>query len=213
MTQFCPHCGKQARPGDRCCVGCGQEISGTAQPEPGADPFRGPDDPRRRTGGFLVAHAKGLMALAVVAAVVVAMVLGGSFSTESSPASDDAVAPSLRAPTNPAPAPSEPAPRTPTPKRKPRGFTGANGKRYMCSFSVLDRVDTAKKRFRGRERVLNGMEAALKKLDKKYPGRTAPPASADRYNALLARTRVQLNWTNAAIGRYNQTLRDACHKA
>jgi hypothetical protein len=153
------------------------------------------------------------MALAVVAAALVAMVLGGSFSTERSPASDDAVAPSLRTPTSQSPAPAVPPPKAPAPKREPRTFTGPNGHEYMCSYSVLDRVDAAKKRFRGRERVLNGMEAALKKLDKKYPGRTAPPASADRYNALLARTRVQLNWTNAAISRYNQTLRDACHKA
>jgi hypothetical protein len=82
----------------------------------------------------------------------------------------------------------------------------------MCSYSVLDPVHAAKKRARGRERVFNGMESALKKIGTKYPTGTAPPASADRYNALLARTRVQLKWTNTAIDRYNKILRDECRK-
>jgi outer membrane protein TolC len=90
--------------------------------------------------------------------------------------------------------------------------TGANGQKYSCPFSVRGRVNAARDRIRAPERALHGMEAALKKLDKKYPGRTAPPASADRYNALLARARAQLKAANEAISRYNQTLRDACDK-
>jgi hypothetical protein len=211
VSQFCPRCGQQARPGDRFCVGCGGDINHDEKPGQGADPFRGSDDRRRRAGGFLVAHAKGLMALGAIGAVGLAVALAGSPSSDSSPAADDAVASAATEPNGQSPAPSALAPK---PKPKPHGAvaTGANGQKYFCSHSVLGRVNAAKDQFRGPERVLNGMEAALKKLDKKYPGRTAPPATADRYNALLARARVQLKTTNQAIDRYNQTLRDACDK-
>jgi hypothetical protein len=161
----------------------------------------------------VVRHAKGIMALAVVAAVVVAAVLSGSSSTDTSPAANDAAAPSVTVPVAQSPSPSAPAPKAKAqPKRRAVVATGANGQRYRCPPSVLGRVDAARERFRGPERALNGMQAALKKLDKKYPGRTAPPATAQRYNALLARARAQVTTTNEAIGRYNQTLRDACHK-
>jgi hypothetical protein len=211
VSQFCRHCGQQARPGDHFCVGCGHEIDNAANPVPNPDPFRGPNDRHRRVGSFFVAHAKGMMALGAIAAVVLAAALASSPSSDSSPAADDAVASAATEPNDQSTTPSAPAPK---PKPKPHGVvaTGANGQRYFCSYSVLGRVDAAKDRFRGPERVLHGMEAALKKLDKKYPGRTAPPATADRYNALLARARVQLKTTNEAIGRYNQTLRDACDK-
>jgi outer membrane protein TolC len=93
-----------------------------------------------------------------------------------------------------------------------RSSEGRRQKKYSCPFSVRGRVNAARDRIRAPERALHDMEAALKKLDKKYPGRTAPPASADRYNALLARARAQLKSANEAISRYNQTLRDACDK-
>jgi hypothetical protein len=213
VSQFCPHCGQQARPGDRFCVGCGNDINDTEPAGQAADPFRTSDDRRRRTGGFLVAHAKALMALTVVAAVVLAVVLAGSPSTDSSPAADDVVVPFVSEPADQSLPPSAPAPK---PKAKPKArrvvATGANGQRYSCSFSVRGRVNASRDRIRAPERALHGMEAALKKLDKKYPGRAAPPASADRYNALLARTRAKLKSANEAISRYNQTLRDACDK-
>jgi hypothetical protein len=200
VSQFCRHCGQRARLADRYCVRCGGEIDHAARPAPNTDPFRGPDDRRGRMGGFLAAHAKGLMALAAISAVALAVALGGSLSSTSSPAADAAVAS---------------APKS-TPKAKPRArgkvTTGAHGRTYFCSSSVLGRVDAAKVRFRGPERVLLGMEAALKQVDRKYPGTTPPPATADRYNALLARTRAQLTVTNEAIRRYNETLRHACRR-
>ena len=153
------------------------------------------------------------MALGAMAAVVAAVVLAGWLSSGSSPAADRATASAAALRTQQPLARSSPVSKR-RPKAKARGkvATGANGQRYFCSFSVLGRVNAAKDRFRAPERALLGMEAALKKLDAKYPGRTAPPASADRYNALLARTRAQLTVTNEAIRSYNQTLRDACHE-
>ncbi len=212
MSQFCRHCGRRARLADRFCVRCGGATDHATGAAPNTDPFRGPDDRRRRMGGFLAAHANGLMALAAISAVALAVALAGSPSGNSSPAADAAVA---AVPTDQSSAPRSPAPkskRTAKPKAHGKVATGAHGQTYFCSASVLGRVNAAKVRFRGPERVLLGMEAALKQLDRKYPGTTAPPATADRYNALLARTRAQLTVTDEAIRRYNETLRDACRK-
>jgi hypothetical protein len=152
------------------------------------------------------------MALAVIAAIGLAVALSGGSSDGTSANADDATAPASAS--IPATPPAETSRTSTTPKPKPalKTFTapGANGQSYSCSFAVRDGVESARKRIGPREHVLKGQEAAINNLDRRYPGKSAPEAVARSYNALLARYRTQLAWTNKAIRGYNRKLEQSC---
>ena len=212
MSRHCEACGHASRPGDRFCVRCGHGINANAEPSPG-QAFRASDHRQRRRGAFVLRHVRGLMALGAVGVVAALIALGGSSSDSLESAADDAA---------PAAAVAAEARKTPPerksdraadkPSRPPVAARGADGKRYLCSYGVLDRINAAKTRVKRRERILRGQRRELAKLDREYPNRAAPPDVADHYNALLARARAQLKWTNGAIGAYNHLLVDLCER-
>jgi len=217
VSAFCPHCGHQTRADDRFCVSCGQTLNPAVKPTGTAAAFRAPSHRRRRVGSFLVSHARGLMALLVIAGIAIAAVAGSSSDTVAGP-EDAAPQSAVATETNPQrtepPTDSEP---TTTHKKttSPHRVTarGADGKTYHCAFAVMDRVDTAKDRVTRRETILKTRRAAVHKLAKQYPSGSAPGYVVDRYRKLLARANAQVAWTNTAIDQYNRVLRDACERA
>jgi hypothetical protein len=213
MTRDCQNCGHAARDGDRFCVGCGQEVNAHAQPPDSTGSFQASDNRSRRSRSFVARHPRVLLIVAAIGAVSILAAVSGSSSDPSAPQADD-IAPAATVTAEPNRATPVPSPETTATDPAQRSVTakGANGKTYRCSFAVLARVDTAHARVKRRRRILHAQKAALAKLDKQYPGRTAPAAVADRYNALVKRANAQVTWTNAAIHRYNQVLVEACDR-
>jgi hypothetical protein len=88
---------------------------------------------------------------------------------------------------------------------------GENGARtYSCPVTSLSEIDDADHTVKRRDRLLAKQQRQLDALDRDYPGHTAPAAVAQRYNALLAKARAQLKWTNRAVDAYNGLLVDLC---
>ena len=54
------------------------------------------------------------------------------------------------------------------------------------------------------------MRSALRRIEKRYPGHTAPAATVTRYDALYKRYTAALHRTNRAISAYNRALRGKC---
>lgn len=214
MSTHCPHCGQQARSADRVCVSCGREVNPGVPPEGASTGFRAPDHPQRRTGNWLVAHARGVMALAAVAALIAVGAIAGS-SGDTTPGPGDS-APASEVAAEKERAATEPTKQSDTSSSEDNApaaavtTTGADGKTYSCNAGVLDRVDTAKDRVTRREKVLKSRRAEVRNLRKQYPDGKAPGDVVDRYNDLLARANAQVRWTNKAVAQYNRVLRDAC---
>jgi hypothetical protein len=101
---------------------------------------------------------------------------------------------------------------TPTPAGAKKGVAtkGADGKLYHCSLAAMDRVGTAKDRVTRRDKILKGRKAAVRRLEKKYPGGKAPAAVVTQYKKLVARVNAQVRHANRAIGQYNRLLRTEC---
>jgi hypothetical protein len=102
----------------------------------------------------------------------------------------------------------------PSAKSKPHASVtakGANGRTYRCPFSAATRLDAADAKVKRRTNVLRGRRVALRKLQRRYPGGTAPSAVVDRYEFLRARYNAQVRLTNRAIRAYNRLLRQVCH--
>jgi hypothetical protein len=84
---YCSHCGSALREHDRFCPRCGQ-IANTAATRTQVDEFRVPDGPLQRLGDFAVNHAKGLLALVAVGALIgVGLILGQEKSAPESASS------------------------------------------------------------------------------------------------------------------------------
>ena len=97
-------------------------------------------------------------------------------------------------------------------KEKPRTVlaTSANGKTYSCPFTALGELTTAEERAKVAKRRVGAVERPLKKLDRRYPGGTAPAAVVDRYNGLLAEYKARIRTANRAVEAYNSLLRSKC---
>jgi hypothetical protein len=208
MSRFCQHCGQAAHDGDRYCIGCGEEVN-RAPAAAAAAAFRSPSDPRRRAGGFVVRHARVLMAVAAIALIVGIAVFSNSRGSPA-PQKDDAA---------PAAAVAAEADNVANTAKQNQGAdsthkavtaTDAHGRTFSCAYAVLDQIDVSDGRAKRRGQILDALQAELAKIDKQYPGRTAPAAIADRYNSLAARARAQLKWTNKAVREYNRSLVDLC---
>jgi hypothetical protein len=218
MSRFCSHCGQRARGDDRFCIGCGQEISSGGQPTDSSAAFRSSDHPRRRAGDFVVRHARGLMALAAVAAIGLVVALFGSSSETTPGPADSAPASEVAAEKDrqqTKPKNKGTASRSSKDRAADRVVTArdADGNTYRCSIAVTGRVTEAKDRVTRREKVLKARRAAIRKLEKQYPSGEAPADVIARYEDLLARANAQVTWTNKAIAQYNRVLRDACDPA
>jgi hypothetical protein len=195
VIAFCRGCGQHARADNRCCVGCGPDIDRGAESSGTGAASRPPEHAQRRAGGFLVGGPRGLVALAVIAAITAVVALTGCSSN-----------------TTPGPADTAPTPSVP-PKERVVTTEGAGGRTYSCAFGVLDRVDAAKDRVTRRRKVLKARRAAVRSLEKHYPSGTAPHYIVIRYDKLAARANAQVTWTNKAIHEYNRVLRHACNPA
>jgi len=206
---FCSLCGRESRGDDRFCVGCGAEINADASPGGAASQFRSPDHPQRRAGGFVVRHARGLLALGAVAVVVVLAALSTS-SSDTQPSAHEVA--------SSAATPSAEAQQDKSGSSTPAGAnaeqettaTGADGQIYSCPRSSLARIDAAKDRIDRREQALKARRAAIRRLEKRYPSGKAPGAVVDRYNELVAREKSELRRVNRAVDQYNGLLRRAC---
>ena len=152
-----------------------------------------------------------LGAVGVIAAIGAIGALGGSSDDSTEPQSDDAApAAAVAAETKRAPADSDDGERAESPQRPPVTARGADGRTYRCAYDVTDRIDDADAKVIRRKRILRAQKRELAKLDRQYPGRTAPASVADHYNELVARARGQLKWTNAAIRAHNRLLVELC---
>lgn len=67
---YCSSCGAGLRPGDRFCPRCGGTANGGTTPDIRLDEFRPKQGLLQRIGDFAVDHAKGLLALVAVGALV-----------------------------------------------------------------------------------------------------------------------------------------------
>jgi hypothetical protein len=150
------------------------------------------------------------MALAAIAAIAALVALTGS-SGDTTPGPGDSAPDSVVAAEERRQNAARADGATPAPSAETAVRTeGPDGRTYSCSFDVLDRVDSAKDRVTRREKVLKARRAAVRRIEAQYPNGEAPPDVVDRYNELFARANAQVTWTNKAIRRYNQVLRDAC---
>ena len=211
--QFCSHCGHEARAKDRFCIGCGAEINAAADAADAKSVFRAPEDPRRRAGGFVVRHARALMALSVVAVIVAIAALSDS-SSDTTPGPDDAApAAAVAAEESLQEADSrdddaESQPVTDTDQTVTA--KGSDGKTYQCPSSGLARIDAADYKVKRHKKVLKARRAAVRRIEKQYPSGNAPAAVVDRYDKLFARANAQVKWANKAVREYNRLLRSEC---
>jgi hypothetical protein len=155
-----------------------------------------------------VRHAGGFLGLAVVALIGLAAILGSSNDTTPGPG-DAAPAAAVAAEQQREDA-TETATATPTATPRPVSARGADGRTYMCSYSVLDDVDAAKDRITRRQKILKARRAAVRRIERQYPSGRAPDAVVDRYDKLVARSNAQVDWTNKAVDQYNALLRKEC---
>ena len=157
----------------------------------------------RYVRGHLARLTRSLMMLGAVAATSTLIACGG----DTTPTRDDE-APTADVAAEQA---AQDAKATPTPKADDSVATkGADGKIYRCSLTSMGTINTAKDRVTRRDKILKGRRAAVRKLEKKYPGGTAPAAVVTRYKKLVARVNAQVKHTNRAIRQYNALLRSAC---
>jgi hypothetical protein len=153
-------------------------------------------------------HARGLLALAVLAGIVVIALLTGC-SSDATPRGDDA-APSSAVAAEVKRQRAEPTSEpTRQPGQAPVTAKGANGKTYNCPFTVSGRVAAADARVKRRTTILRTRRAALRKIARKYPN-GAPADIVARYETLRASANAQVRWTNRAIRQYNRLLLEAC---
>jgi hypothetical protein len=200
MTQMCPSCGRASEFENGVCFGCGARLDARS---------RRPDNPRHRAGGPLRRHSRLLLAVAGVAAAIVVVAIVSS-SPDEAPSSG-AVA------TTPAGAGVD----TETSASDSDSdadlddlvtATGADGKTYRCSSSVIDRIDAARGVVTSREAVVKQRRAALRRIERRYPDGRAPSAVVRRYGRLVKRANAQVRATNRAIDEYNGLLVSLCEE-
>jgi hypothetical protein len=98
----------------------------------------------------------------------------------------------------------------PHPKRTTVTAPGPGGRSYRCPLSIAARIDAADAKVKRRKSVLKGRRAALRKIQRRYPGGTAPSAVVDRYEFLRARYNAQVRLVNKAVRAHNRLLRQVC---
>jgi hypothetical protein len=211
--QFCSHCGHEARARDRFCIGCGAEINAAADAADAPSVFRAPEHPRRRAGGFVVRHARALMALGVVAVIVAIAALSDS-SSDTTPGPEDA-APAAAVATeesrqeaNSRDDGAESQPNTDS--EQTVTAKGSDGKTYQCPSSGLAQIDAAADKVTRRKKVLKARRDAVRRIERQYPSGNAPAEVIERYDTLFARANAQVTWVNKAVGEYNALLRSEC---
>jgi uncharacterized lipoprotein len=151
------------------------------------------------------------MAVGVVAAIGAIAAFSGSTDDSTKPQADDAApAAAVAAETQRTEAGDDDGGRNESSQRPSVTAQGADGRTYRCSYDVTDRIDRADAKVIRRKRVLRAQKRELAKLDRQYPGRTAPADVADHYNDLLAHARAQIKWTNAAVRAHNRLLVELC---
>jgi hypothetical protein len=153
--------------------------------------------------GRLSAAARALLTAGAIAGTSMLIACGGDTTPgpeDEAPAADVA-AEEVR---------QDPTP-TPTPDNQVVSTKGADGKSYSCPLTAMASINSARDQVTRREKVLKARKAAVRKIEKKYPGGTAPAAVVDRYNRLFARANAQVKHTNRAIRQYNSLLRSECN--
>jgi hypothetical protein len=111
---------------------------------------------------------------------------------------------------------AQPATETPTSTSTPGPRTAAthtvetNGKTFSCSLLVLAPIDAAAARSKREKSSFTRLKRAINRINRQYPGKTAPASVANRFNSLLARYDASVTRFNADVDHYNRLLKDKC---
>ena len=202
MTQECPSCGRALEFENGVCFGCGERLDASR---------RRPDPPRHRAGGPLRRHSRLLLALAGIAVAIVVVAMMASSPDTKTPSYGAAA--STPVPTTLGVGVDTEASASDSVSDAEDEFvtaTGADGKTYRCSSSVIGRIDAAHAVVTSRDAVLEQRRAAVRRLARQYPSGRAPSAVVRRYDRLRKRAIAQVRFTNRAIDDYNGLLVSLC---
>ena len=156
-------------------------------------------------------------ALLVLAMVVslwpVGAIAASVMSGDSSTSSDSSYAGSDRTTTNDTTTEDSSTESTPapTPEAPSAVTTSPDGRTFRCVGSgLLADLHEADASITQARKRLRAMKRELRQLDRKYPGKAAPAAAADRYNYVVRTYNARLELDNKRVRAYNRKLEREC---
>jgi hypothetical protein len=90
--------------------------------------------------------------------------------------------------------------------------TSSDGKTFSCSVLVLGSIDAAAAKAKREKATAARLDRSIRRIERDYPGKTAPAGVADRFNSLVHQYNVRVRRANAAVDGYNRLLRQKCSR-